>query len=281
MGKISTVKSLPISVKRGDIYFADFSDATSVGCEQSGTRPVIIIQNDKGNKHSPTTIVAILTTKIKNRWLPTHVVIPHFGNLPRNSMACLEQIKTIDKSRLREYCGNVGNTMMNQIDEALYTSLGTRIPNIDVPPLSDSNYEEVTIMDNRIKKETIFDGKENNWFQFAEQQLAFFAEIEQYMINLEISQNSMAYEINSILDYISSTNYNVTQGYKIYRLLRERRKQQQKILEEIEQLNAITDQLNIEGMRNAYQNAIAIMQRTNLDDLKLLAIQQLLETEVG
>ena len=79
------------------------------------------------------------------------------------------------------------------------------------------------------------------------------------MINLEISQNSMAYEINSILDYISSTNYNVTQGYKAYRLLRERRKQQQKILEEIEQLNAITDQLNIEGMRTAYQNAIAMI----------------------
>lgn len=281
MGELLSIKSVSPAVKRGDIYFADLNGLQLFGCEQGGNRPVIIIQNNKGNKHSPTTIVAVLTTKLKKRWLPTHVMIPHFENLPRNSMACLEQIKTIDKSRLREYCGNVGNKMMDKIDQAICTSLGTK-GNFSYESMTfDEESKEVETMDTKLKKDTTFDGKENNWLQFAEQQLIFFSEIKQYMINLEITREITENETAGILDYISSTNYNVTQGYKIYRLLREHRKQQQQIDEELRQLDALTKQLDCEQMKQFYQNAIAAMQKTDLESLKILAIQQLLEAEVG
>lgn len=107
-------------LKRGDIYYADLCGLEqSLGSEQTGRRPVLIIQNDVGNMHSPTTIVAILTTKIK-RNLPTHVVISGFAGLSQTSAVCLEQIKTIDKCRLENYCGNIGNAMMQEIEQAIF-----------------------------------------------------------------------------------------------------------------------------------------------------------------
>ena len=113
-------------LKRGDIYYDDLCGLEqSLGSEQTGRRPVLIIQNDVGNIYSPTTIVAILTTKIK-RNLPTHVVIRGFSGLSQTSAVCLEQIKTIDKSRLENYCGNIGNTMRREIEQAMFISLGTR-----------------------------------------------------------------------------------------------------------------------------------------------------------
>lgn len=112
------------AVKRGDIYVADLSGIeNSVGCEQTGKRPVLIIQNNIGNQHSPTTIIAVLTTRIKG-FLPTHVKIKQFDCLAKNSIVCLEQIKTIDKYRLGEYLGNIGPDEMEKIDKALSISLG-------------------------------------------------------------------------------------------------------------------------------------------------------------
>ena len=110
-------------VKRGDIYYADLSPV--VGSEQGGIRPVIIIQNDVGNRYSPTVIIAAITSQINKAKLPTHVEITgqEYG-LPKDSVILLEQIRTIDKKRLREKVGRFDKEMMNYVDDALNISVG-------------------------------------------------------------------------------------------------------------------------------------------------------------
>lgn len=112
-------------LRRGDIFYADLDAAEAArGSEQMGKRPVLVIQNDIGNRYAPTTIVAILTTKRK-RYLPTHVSLCGFSGLDRVSTVCLEQIKTIDKNRLGDYRGNIGKEAMKEIEKAIAVSLGT------------------------------------------------------------------------------------------------------------------------------------------------------------
>ena len=110
-------------VQRGDIYYADLSPV--VGSEQGGIRPVLIIQNDTGNKHSPTVIVAAITAQINKAKLPTHVEIgaEQFG-MSKDSVVLLEQIKTIDKKRLRSRVGRVDKSLMDKVDAALSLSVG-------------------------------------------------------------------------------------------------------------------------------------------------------------
>ncbi len=113
-------------VKRGDIFYADLSPV--IGSEQGGVRPVLVIQNDIGNKYSPTIIIAAITSQINKARLPTHIEInaPDFG-LPKDSVVLLEQIRTIDKKRLREKIGKFDEDMMKHVDEALKISLGLTI----------------------------------------------------------------------------------------------------------------------------------------------------------
>ena len=110
-------------VKRGDIYYADLSPV--IGSEQGGVRPILVVQNDVGNKYSPTIIVAAITSQINKARLPTHVEITaqDFG-LPKDSVVLMEQIRTIDKKRLREKIGRFDEDMMSKIDKALRVSLG-------------------------------------------------------------------------------------------------------------------------------------------------------------
>lgn len=112
-----------MSVKRGDIYYADLSPV--VGSEQGGLRPVLIVQNDVGNKHSPTVIAAAITSKISKTHLPTHIDIhaSNFG-LARDSVVLLEQIRTIDKRRLKEKMGHLDEGVMNEVNSALAVSFG-------------------------------------------------------------------------------------------------------------------------------------------------------------
>lgn len=112
-----------VIVKRGDIFYADLSPV--IGSEQGGVRPVLVIQNDVGNKYSPTIIVAAITSQINKARLPTHIEInaPDYG-LPKDSVVLLEQIRTIDKKRLREKIGKFDEDMMRQVDDALRISLG-------------------------------------------------------------------------------------------------------------------------------------------------------------
>lgn len=108
-------------ISRGDIYYADLSPV--VGCEQGGIRPVLILQNDIGNRHSPTTIVCAITGRPKKP-LPTHATITGAGRLSRESFALLEQICTIDRTRLREWVGRLEQQEMDEINQALSISVG-------------------------------------------------------------------------------------------------------------------------------------------------------------
>ena len=112
-----------IHVRRGEIYYADLTPAK--GCEQDGVRPVLILQNEIGNYHSPTTIVAIISTKARTHPLPTHVQISTRG-LRKASTVKLEHIRTIDKSRLDEYIGKIDKKTMGAVDKALITSFGIK-----------------------------------------------------------------------------------------------------------------------------------------------------------
>ncbi|MFE5473065.1 type II toxin-antitoxin system endoribonuclease NdoA [Bacillus safensis] len=109
-------------VKRGDVYFADLSPV--VGSEQGGVRPVLVIQNDIGNRFSPTAIVAAITAQIQKAKLPTHVEIDakRYG-FERDSVILLEQIRTIDKQRLTDKITHLDDVMMEKVDEALQVSL--------------------------------------------------------------------------------------------------------------------------------------------------------------
>ncbi|MFP3917539.1 type II toxin-antitoxin system PemK/MazF family toxin [Lysinibacillus telephonicus] len=110
-------------VKRGDVFFADLSPV--VGSEQGGTRPVLIIQNDIGNRFSPTVIIAAITAQIQKAKLPTHVEIDakKYG-FERNSVILLEQLRTIDKSRLTDRITQLDEELMEKVDVALEISLG-------------------------------------------------------------------------------------------------------------------------------------------------------------
>ncbi len=110
-------------VKRGDLYYADLSPV--IGSEQGGVRPVLVIQNDIGNKYSPTIIISAITSQINKAKLPTHIEITaqDYG-LPKDSVVLLEQIRTIDKKRLREKIGRFDDKLMRSIDDALRISIG-------------------------------------------------------------------------------------------------------------------------------------------------------------
>ena len=111
-------------IHRGDIYYADLTPA--IGSEQGGVRPVLIIQNDVGNQYSPTVIAAAITGCVKRKHQPTHVQLRGSScGLFRNSTVLLEQLRTLDKSRLREYMGNVGEDKLRQVDLALRVSVGS------------------------------------------------------------------------------------------------------------------------------------------------------------
>ncbi len=110
-------------VKRGDIFFADLNPV--VGSEQGGVRPVLIVQNDVGNKYSPTIIAAAITSQINKAKLPTHIEISaeEYG-LTKDSVILLEQIRTIDKRRLKDKIGRLDDNLMNVVNEAISVSFG-------------------------------------------------------------------------------------------------------------------------------------------------------------
>ena len=113
------------AVKRGDIYYADLSPV--VGSEQGGMRPVLIVQNDTGNRHSPTVIAAAITSQTGKAKLPTHIELSaHTCGLPKESVVLLEQVRTLDKRRLREHMGRLDEAQMQRVDNAIAVSFGLR-----------------------------------------------------------------------------------------------------------------------------------------------------------
>ncbi len=110
-------------VKRGEIYYADLSPV--VGSEQGGVRPVLIVQNDIGNKHSPTVIAAAITSQREKNKLPTHIELNASScGLAKDSVVLLEQVRTLDKRRLKERMGELDSTAMSQVNSALSVSFG-------------------------------------------------------------------------------------------------------------------------------------------------------------
>ena len=110
-------------VKRGDIFYADLSPV--VGSEQGGVRPVLIVQNDTGNRHSPTVIAAAITSQTGKARLPTHISLAAMScGLPKDSVVLLEQIRTLDKRRLREHMGRLDEALMERVDAAIAVSFG-------------------------------------------------------------------------------------------------------------------------------------------------------------
>lgn len=114
---------MEVTIKRGDIFYADLSPV--VGSEQGGIRPILVIQNDVGNRFSPTIIASAITSQLTKAKLPTHIEVQsgQFG-LPRDSVILLEQIRTLDKRRLKAKLGSLDERTMNRVDKALLISLG-------------------------------------------------------------------------------------------------------------------------------------------------------------
>ena len=112
-----------MTIKRGELYYADLSPV--VGSEQGGIRPVLVVQNDVGNKYSPPVIAAAVTSKINKAKLPTHIELPSESyGLARDSVILLEQIRTLDKRRLKERIGELNELTMSKVDKAILISLG-------------------------------------------------------------------------------------------------------------------------------------------------------------
>lgn len=112
-----------MQIKRGDIFYADLSPV--VGSEQGGIRPILVVQNDIGNKYSPTIIAAAITSKLTKAKLPTHIELPKTEyNLEKDSVVLLEQIRTLDKTRLKEYISTLSSFKMQEVNRAMLISLG-------------------------------------------------------------------------------------------------------------------------------------------------------------
>ena len=116
-----------MNIKRGDIFYADLSPV--VGSEQGGLRPVLIVQNDVGNRYSPTVIAAAITSKMSKTKLPTHIDLPKIdAGLAKDSIILLEQIRTIDKRRLKEKMGHLDEDTMSSVNNAIQVSFGLEGP---------------------------------------------------------------------------------------------------------------------------------------------------------
>ena len=120
-----------MSVKRGDIYYADLSPV--IGSEQGGLRPVLIVQNDIGNRYSPTVIAAAITSRMSKAKLPTHIdIFAGEVGLAKDSVVLLEQIRTLDKRRLKEKMGHLDDEVMNHVNTAIAISFGLGTPEEDL-----------------------------------------------------------------------------------------------------------------------------------------------------
>lgn len=111
-----------VNVKRGELYYADLSPV--IGSEQGGLRPVLVVQNDVGNRYSPTIIVSAVTSQINKARLPTHIELNASSGLSKDSVVLLEQIRTIDKTRLKGRIGEINEDTMKRVNNALLISLG-------------------------------------------------------------------------------------------------------------------------------------------------------------
>lgn len=229
------------TVKRGDIYYADFGEVeNAVGRELAKRRPVLIIQNNLGNKMSDTTICLCMSSRNKN--IPLHVRFSDTNILKLPSDICAEQIKTIDKCRLQEYMGNVGDRVMKEVDKALVLSLGMK--DVDFDSLDDVVIEE-SIMSNVTEA-----------YSFMQNQMMFYNSLKVRISTMRSDIEKLEAEVESILNFIEDTSFNVAQGYKMYKVLREKRTQRKEILKEVICLEALEEQIDVPQIVSSLQSSL-------------------------
>lgn len=205
--------------------------------------------------------------------MPTHVIL-QFEGLDQESVVCAEQIKTIDKCRLESYRGNIGSEWMSKIDEVIQVSVG----------LSEKKYKNDKSYTRRnekeepgliARKETLYDGRQNDWQEWIQQQLYFFTNVKRHINNLKASRRDIDNQIEDILYSIEETDLNEIQGYKVYKLLRERREQRSKIDEELGKLEILIDCLDCEQMRRTYQGMFEKVRREGNGDKRQTVLREL------
>ena len=252
------------SVKRGDVYYADFGSVEdAVGHELAKKRPVLIIQNNLGNKKSTTTICLFLSTKCKYG-LPYHVHFNDLSIVSRESDICAEQIKTIDQCRLEQYLGNVGSAVMEQVDRALLISLGIKGTDLSVVEVEES--EETSE-----PQETL------EIFQSMGQQLRFWQDIEVKVSLIKNEIGRLDEEINSILNYIEETTYNAAQGYKVYKVLRDKQVERKALVKEVACLESILTHVDTEQLVKAFQDSIKLSDEKIKEANKITFVKELME----
>ncbi len=126
-------------IKKGDIYYAMLNPV--IGSEQDGKRPVVVIQNNLANKHSPTVIIAPITTILKKLYIPTHIVIGKNNFLKKDSTILVEQVRVIDKSRIITFLGKLDEMQMRQVDKALINAFGIDLDNIESEEKNDKIFK--------------------------------------------------------------------------------------------------------------------------------------------
>lgn len=255
------------SVKRGDVYYADFGSVEdAVGHELAKKRPVLIIQNNLGNKKSTTTICLCLSTKCKYG-LPYHVHFNDLNIVNRESDICAEQIKTIDQCRLEQYLGNVGSAVMEQVDRALLISLGIKGADLSTVEVEES---DVTTE----PQETL------DIFQSMGQQLRFWQDIEVKVSLIKNEIGRLDDEINSILNYIEETNYNAAQGYKVYKVLRDKQVERKALVKEVACLESILTHVDTEQLVKAFQDSIKLSDEKIREANKITFVKELMEEAI-
>lgn len=256
------------SVKRGDVYYADFGSVEdAVGHELAKKRPVLIVQNNLGNKKSTTTICLCLSTKCKYG-LPYHVHFSDLNIVNRESDICAEQIKTIDQCRLEQYLGNVGSAVMEQVDKALAISLG--IKDVDLSDIM--SLEESTVVAE--PQETI------SIFQYMGEQLRFWQDIEIKISLIKTEIARLDDEINSIMNYIEETSYNAAQGYKVYKVLRDKQTECKVLMKEVICLESIIEYIDTKQVVGAFQESIKLADEKLKDANKITFVKELMEENV-
>ena len=256
------------SVKRGDVYYADFGSVEdAVGHELAKKRPVLIIQNNLGNKKSTTTICLCLSTKCKYG-LPYHVHFSDLNIVSRESDICAEQIKTIDQCRLEQYLGNVGSAVMEQVDRALVISLG--IKGLDLSDISEVVESEVV----EEPQETL------SIFQHMGQQLRFWQDIEVKVSLIKTEISRLDEEINSILNYIEDTTYNAAQGYKVYKVLRDKQIERKALMKEVACLESMLSYIDTEKLVQAFQDSIKMSDEKIKEANRITFVKELMEEAV-
>ena len=252
------------SVKRGDVYYADFGSVEdAVGHEIAKKRPVLIIQNNFNNKRAATTICLCLSTKCKYG-LPYHV---HFNDLSivnRESDICAEHIKTIDQCRLEQYLGNVGSAVMEQVDRALLISLGIKGTDLAVVEVEENDVAAE-------QTETL------STFQSMGQLLRFWQDIEVKVSLIKNEIGRLDEEINSILNYIEGTNYNAVHGYKVYKVLRDKQVERKTLVKEVSCLESMMVHVDTEKMVQAFQESIKLADERIKHADKITFVKELME----